>query len=158
MQAALRGPGTGAIMQSQPKKAEATMAAMARSSRCTSGKSHLPRGALAAPQREVLAAGGAAAGGRRAAVVVAKDKERLGPRVLRREGVLGWPKRCKLAHAFRWEYSYERLKLAQLLDKLGVFLTFAFSAPVMFPSASSRQASMPAKMFRGAWSKEYGSL
>jgi hypothetical protein len=29
--------------------------------------------------------------------------------------VLGWPKRSKLAHAFRWEYSYEMLKLAQLL-------------------------------------------
>jgi hypothetical protein len=32
-------------------------------------------------------------------------------------------KRCKLAHAFRWEYSYRRLKLAQLLGQLGVFLT-----------------------------------
>jgi hypothetical protein len=29
--------------------------------------------------------------------------------------VLAWPKRCKLAHAFLWEYSYERLKLVQLL-------------------------------------------
>jgi hypothetical protein len=29
--------------------------------------------------------------------------------------VLGWPRRCKLAHAFLWEYSYKRLKLAQLL-------------------------------------------
>jgi hypothetical protein len=37
--------------------------------------------------------------------------------------VLGWPKRCKLAHAFLWEYSYKRLKLAQLLGQLGVFLT-----------------------------------
>jgi hypothetical protein len=37
--------------------------------------------------------------------------------------VLGWPKRSKLAHAFRWEYSYERLKLAQLLGQLGDFLT-----------------------------------
>ena len=33
---------------------------------------------------------------------------------------LGWPKRCKLARAFLWEYtySYERLKLAQLLGQL----------------------------------------
>ena len=42
--------------------------------------------------------------------------------------VSGWPKRCKLAHAFLWEYSYKRLKLAQLLGQLGVFLTLtAFS-------------------------------
>ena len=37
--------------------------------------------------------------------------------------VSGWPKRCKLAHAFMWEYSYKRLKLAQLLGRLGVVLT-----------------------------------
>jgi hypothetical protein len=29
----------------------------------------------------------------------------------------------KFAHALRWEYCYERLKLAQLLGQLGVFLT-----------------------------------
>jgi hypothetical protein len=39
--------------------------------------------------------------------------------------VSGWPNRCKLAHAFLWEYSYKRLKLAQLLGQLGVFLTKA---------------------------------
>jgi hypothetical protein len=37
--------------------------------------------------------------------------------------VLGWPRRCKLAHAFRWEYSYKRLKLAHRLGQLGAFLT-----------------------------------
>jgi hypothetical protein len=37
--------------------------------------------------------------------------------------VLGWPKRRKLAHAFLWEYSYTRLKLAQPLGQLGVVLT-----------------------------------
>jgi hypothetical protein len=37
--------------------------------------------------------------------------------------VSGWPKRWKLAHAFLWEYSDKRLKLAQLLGQLGVFLT-----------------------------------
>jgi hypothetical protein len=31
----------------------------------------------------------------------------------------------KLTHAFLWEYSYKRLKLAQLLGQLGVFLTLA---------------------------------
>ena len=35
----------------------------------------------------------------------------------------GWPNRCKLDHAFLREYSYKRLKLAQLLGQLGVFLT-----------------------------------
>jgi hypothetical protein len=37
--------------------------------------------------------------------------------------VLCWPKRCKLAHAFLWEHSYNRLKLAQLLGQLFFFLT-----------------------------------
>ena len=37
--------------------------------------------------------------------------------------MLGWPKRHKLAHAFMWEHSYKRLKLAQLLGQLGFFLT-----------------------------------
>jgi hypothetical protein len=37
--------------------------------------------------------------------------------------LLGWPKRCRLAHAFLWEHSYKRLQLAQLLGQLGVFLT-----------------------------------
>ena len=39
--------------------------------------------------------------------------------------VSGWPKRYKPAHAFRWEYSYKRLKLAQLLGQLGALLTLA---------------------------------
>jgi len=39
--------------------------------------------------------------------------------------VLGWPKRCKLAHAFLWQYGYKGPKLAQLLDPLGVFLARA---------------------------------
>jgi hypothetical protein len=37
--------------------------------------------------------------------------------------VLRWPGRCQLAHAFRWEYSYKRLRLAQLLGRHGVLLT-----------------------------------
>ena len=41
--------------------------------------------------------------------------------------LLGWPKRCKLAHEFLWEYSCKRLKLAQLLGQLGVFLTLVYS-------------------------------
>ena len=39
--------------------------------------------------------------------------------------VLGLPKSCELAHAFLWEYSQRRLKLAQLLGQLAVFLTCA---------------------------------
>ena len=51
----------------------------------------------------------------------AKTKSRNPP--LRARNVSGWPKRCKLAHAFLWEDSYRRLKLAQLLGQLSVFLT-----------------------------------
>ena len=42
---------------------------------------------------------------------------------LRVRKVLGWPQRCKLAHAFLRGYSYKRLKLSQFLGQLGVFLT-----------------------------------
>ena len=42
--------------------------------------------------------------------------------------MLGWPRRCELARAFLWEYSYKRLKLARLLGQLGVFLTQGDSA------------------------------
>jgi hypothetical protein len=31
--------------------------------------------------------------------------------------VLGWPRKCKLAHAFLWEYSYKRLERAPLLER-----------------------------------------
>ena len=34
----------------------------------------------------------------------------------------GWPRRCKSARAFLWECGCKRLKLAQLLGRLGVFL------------------------------------
>jgi hypothetical protein len=37
--------------------------------------------------------------------------------------VLGWPERCKLATALLWKYGCKRLKSAQLLGQLGVFLT-----------------------------------
>ena len=55
----------------------------------------------------------------------AKDEAEAGaaggdlPRA-RKDGVrkLGWPKRCQLAHAFRWECGYKRLQLAQLLGQL----------------------------------------
>ena len=53
--------------------------------------------------------------------------------------VLGWPKMSKLVHAFRWEYCYERLKLAQLLDQLGVVLTFRAGSVV----GSTRRQSSP---------------
>ena len=39
--------------------------------------------------------------------------------------MLGWPKICKFAHAFLWEHSGKRLKLAQLLGQLGDCLTLA---------------------------------
>ena len=47
--------------------------------------------------------------------------------------VLGWPKRCKMAHALLWEHSDKRLKLAQLLGQLGVFLTCLQLAPPCSP-------------------------
>ena len=37
--------------------------------------------------------------------------------------MLGRPERSKLAHAFLWECSYQRLRLAQFLGQLGFFLT-----------------------------------
>jgi hypothetical protein len=43
-----------------------------------------------------------------------------------------WPERCQLAYAFLWEYSYDRLVLAQLLGQLGVFLTLASEYPPPF--------------------------
>jgi hypothetical protein len=52
--------------------------------------------------------------------------------------VLGWPKRCTSAHAFLWDCSYERLKLAQVLGQLGSFLTCAPPA-----AAVSRQVHSP---------------
>ena len=36
-------------------------------------------------------------------------------RPLQARMMLGWPKSCKLANAFLWEYSHKRLKLVQLL-------------------------------------------
>jgi hypothetical protein len=52
--------------------------------------------------------------------------------------VLGWPKRCKLAHAFLWGYSDKRLKLAQLLGELGVFLTWYGARGARSPGSSPR--------------------
>jgi hypothetical protein len=60
-------------------------------------------------------------------------------RALSEKGVrLAQPKRCKLTRAFPWEYSDKRLELAQLLDRHGVFLTFA------------------AFTFAGSWSSDLG--
>ena len=39
------------------------------------------------------------------------------------EKVVRLAQNMELAHAFLWEHSYKRLKLAQLLGQLGVFLT-----------------------------------
>ena len=42
-----------------------------------------------------------------------------------------------MAHAFLWEYSYKGLELAQLLGRLGVFLTLVMSSPLKTPPPSS---------------------
>jgi hypothetical protein len=56
--------------------------------------------------------------------------------------VLGWPKRCQLAPAFLWEYSYKRLELVQLLVQLGVFLT---------PCSRASSADMHSTARETAW-------
>ena len=50
-----------------------------------------------------------------------------------------WPTRCKSARAFLWDYRYKGLKLAQLLDQLGVVLTFRAGSVV----GSTRRQSSP---------------
>jgi hypothetical protein len=45
--------------------------------------------------------------------------------------MLGWPERYKLAHGFLCEYSYQSLKLAQLLGQLGVFFAYRVGGRVM---------------------------
>jgi hypothetical protein len=59
------------------------------------------------------------------------DRAAPGRRALEREKVSGWSIRYKLADASEelWEYSYERLKLAQLLGQLHVFLTLLSLTP-----------------------------
>jgi hypothetical protein len=47
----------------------------------------------------------------------------LGQRPTATRKALGWSKRYQLARTFLWEHSYVRLKLAQRLGHLGVFLT-----------------------------------
>jgi hypothetical protein len=61
---------------------------------------------------------------------------------------LGRPKRCKLVHAFLWEYSDKRLKLAQLLGQLGVFLTCRRRHPQPSTNAMASARPMPALLSR----------
>ena len=56
--------------------------------------------------------------------------------------LLGWPKRCKLAHAFLWEHSYKRLKLAQLLGQLGVLLAPATAHRPLRPHPKASAAAL----------------
>jgi hypothetical protein len=51
--------------------------------------------------------------------------------------VLRLPTTCKLAHAFLWEYSCKRLKLAQLLVQLDVFLTWGTLCPCSWSTLCS---------------------
>jgi hypothetical protein len=59
--------------------------------------------------------------------------------------MLGWPKRCKLARAFLWEYSDKGLKLAQLLANLASFSLLRSAA---YGYASGR--GLPGRPRRGA--------
>jgi hypothetical protein len=71
--------------------------------------------------------------------------------------VLNWPKGCKLAHAFRWECSHDGLKLAQLLGRHGVLLTWS-----MMKSSRPRRARMKPRLNcptiailrKSAWQRE----
>ena len=56
--------------------------------------------------------------------------------------VSGWTKICKLAHAYLWEYSYKGLKLAQLLGRIGVFLT-CFHGHEVAPRGQPRLQAPP---------------
>ena len=65
------------------------------------------------------------------------------------------PNDAKLAHAFLWEYSYKRLKLAQLLGQLGVLLTLVFSPlemRFMSSSISFRSVGLERSMASCIWS------
>ena len=57
--------------------------------------------------------------------------------------MLGWPKRCKLAHTFPWEYDYKRLKLAQLLGHLGLSLAPGYLLEVGRGADVDEQALAP---------------
>jgi hypothetical protein len=60
------------------------------------------------------------------------------------KGVRLAPKmRVLLAHAFLWEYSDKRLKLAQLLGQLGIFLTNDSTARGPKHPAALRQPASP---------------
>jgi hypothetical protein len=70
--------------------------------------------------------------------------------------VSGWPKRCKLAHAFLWECSDKRLKLAQLLGQPGVSLTRgAESAAALGCPAPTRPRGPPSRTSPAAAPRRY---
>jgi hypothetical protein len=69
--------------------------------------------------------------------------------------VSGWPRRCKLAHAFQWECSDTRLKLAQLLGRHGVFLTWVRSSACT-PSQLSVRPGRGRRSHSDAASHTYG--
>jgi hypothetical protein len=62
-----------------------------------------------------------------------------------REEVLGCPRKCKLAHAFPWDYSDKGLELAQLLGQLGVFLTWFAPSPSAYPNTETPCAAWLAR-------------
>jgi hypothetical protein len=64
--------------------------------------------------------------------------------------LIGWPKLCKLAHAFRWEYSCKRLRLARLLANFASFSLTGPAGPRLLPTTFySRFASSLAPGGRG---------
>ena len=61
------------------------------------------------------------------------------------------PKICKSAHALRRKHGYERLKLAQLLGRLGVFLTLASGAPFCQTTREWRTPAVTGCILCTAW-------
>jgi hypothetical protein len=72
--------------------------------------------------RHPMTGGGGGGGGGAAGAAGAPDPRAAPVRSLSARKLLGWPRRCKLAHALPREYSYKGLKLAQLLGQFSLLI------------------------------------
>ena len=68
--------------------------------------------------------------------------------------MLGWPKRDKLAHVFLREYSCKRLKLTQLLGRLGVLLTRAPAGEFSYGLGNT----VLGRVVEVVWERRHGSF
>ena len=65
--------------------------------------------------------------------------------------VSGWPKWCKLAQTCLWEYSYKRLRLAQLLGQLGRFFSLRTRVTLGFDTRRSQPTASWNVSWSGSW-------